>query len=165
MRRSIESAYRQSRKMEALGTLVGSVAHDFNNLLMILSSNVQIVRRRGVAGLDRELSAMERALKSGQSLTRQLLGVARKQPLRTETLSLERWLPACRELLRASLGAKVSLVIDARPGVLADAGRRRRTRTGVDQRRRECARRHAQRRHASRCAPAISCSVTRTGFR
>ena len=115
MRRSIESAYRQSRKMEALGTLVGSVAHDFNNLLMIVSANVQIVRRRGVTGLDRELSAMERALKSGQSLTRQLLGVARKQPLRTETLSLERWLPTCRELLRASLGAKVSLVID--PGV------------------------------------------------
>jgi signal transduction histidine kinase/CheY-like chemotaxis protein len=112
MRRSIESAYRQSRKMEALGTLVGSVAHDFNNLLMILSANVQIVRRRGTTGLDRELSAMERALKSGQSLTRQLLGVARKQPLRNETLSLERWLPACRELLRASLGAKVSLVID-----------------------------------------------------
>jgi signal transduction histidine kinase len=112
MRRSIESAYRQSRKMEALGTLVGSVAHDFNNLLMILSANVQIARRRGVTGLDRELSAMERALKSGQSLTRQLLGVARKQPLRNETLSLERWLPACRELLRASLGAKVSLVID-----------------------------------------------------
>ncbi|OAJ53939.1 hybrid sensor histidine kinase/response regulator [Paraburkholderia ginsengiterrae] len=112
MRRSIESAYRQSRKMEALGTLVGSVAHDFNNLLMILSTNVQIVRRRGATGLDRELSAMERALKSGESLTRQLLGVARKQPLRNETLSLERWLPASRELLRASLGAKVSLVID-----------------------------------------------------
>lgn len=112
MRRSIEAAYRQSRKMEALGTLVGSVAHDFNNLLMILSANLQIARRRGAAGLDRELSAMERALKSGQSLTRQLLGVARKQPLRNETLSLERWLPACRELLRASLGAKVSLVID-----------------------------------------------------
>jgi len=112
MRRSIESAYRQSRKMEALGTLVGSVAHDFNNLLMILSANLQIARRRGATGLDRELSAMERALKSGQSLTRQLLGVARKQPLRNETLSLERWLPACRELLRASLGAKVSLVTD-----------------------------------------------------
>lgn len=112
MRRSIESAYRQSRKMEALGTLVGSVAHDFNNLLMILSANVQIARRRGVVGVDRELTAMERALKGGEALTRQLLGVARKQPLRNETLSLERWLPACRELLRASLGAKVSLVID-----------------------------------------------------
>jgi signal transduction histidine kinase/FixJ family two-component response regulator len=112
MRRSIESAYRQSRKMEALGNLVGSVAHDFNNLLMIVSANVQIVRRRGTPGLDRELSAVERALKSGQSLTRQLLGVARKQPLRSETLALERWLPACRELLRASLGAKISLVMD-----------------------------------------------------
>ncbi|WP_133646479.1 hybrid sensor histidine kinase/response regulator [Paraburkholderia flava] len=112
MRRSIESAYRQSRKMEALGNLVGSVAHDFNNLLMIVSTNVQIVRRRGVQGLERELSAVERALRSGQSLTRQLLGVARKQPLHNETLAIERWLPSCRDLLRASLGAKVSLVMD-----------------------------------------------------
>ncbi|WP_090535469.1 hybrid sensor histidine kinase/response regulator [Paraburkholderia sartisoli] len=112
MRRSFESAYRQSRKMEALGNLVGSVAHDFNNLLMIVSTNVQIARRRGAPGLDRELSAIERALKSGQSLTRQLLGVARKQPLRNETIAVERWLPGCRELLGASLGAKVALVVD-----------------------------------------------------
>jgi signal transduction histidine kinase/CheY-like chemotaxis protein len=112
MRRSIESAYRQARKMEALGNLVGSVAHDFNNLLMIVSANVQIARRRGAAGLERELSAIERALKSGQSLTRQLLGVARKQPLRNETIHVGRWLPASRELLRASLGAKVSLEVD-----------------------------------------------------
>ncbi len=117
MRRSIESAYRQSRKMEALGNLVGSVAHDFNNLLMIVSTNVQIARRRGAPGLDRELSAVERALKSGQSLTRQLLGVARKQPLRNETIAVERWLPACRELLGASLGAKVALVVDISGGV------------------------------------------------
>ncbi|WJF91829.1 response regulator [Paraburkholderia bonniea] len=111
-RRSLESAYRQSRKMQALGNLVGSVAHDFNNLLMIVSANVQIVRRRAVPGLERELSAIERALKSGQSLTRQLLGVARKQPLRSETVSVERWLPAYRELLQASLGAKISLVMN-----------------------------------------------------
>jgi signal transduction histidine kinase/CheY-like chemotaxis protein len=112
MRRSIESAYRQARKMEALGNLVGSVAHDFNNLLMILSTNVQIARRRSVAGLDNELSAMERALKSGQSLTRQLLGVARKQPLSNETITIGKWLPACRELLKASLGAKVALHLE-----------------------------------------------------
>ncbi|CAG4901938.1 hybrid sensor histidine kinase/response regulator [Paraburkholderia gardini] len=117
MRRSFESAYRQSRKMEALGNLVGSVAHDFNNLLMIVSTNVQIARRRGAPGLDRELSAIERALKSGQSLTRQLLGVARKQPLRNETIVVERWLPGCRELLGASLGAKVALVVDVSAGV------------------------------------------------
>ncbi|MEM5326689.1 response regulator [Paraburkholderia sp. JHI2823] len=117
MRRSIESAYRQARKMEALGNLVGSVAHDFNNLLMIISANVQIVRRRGAAGLEREISAVERALKSGQSLTRQLLGVARKQPLRNETIDVGRWLPAARELLRASLGAKASLVVEVDDGV------------------------------------------------
>ncbi|KND62361.1 PAS/PAC domain [Candidatus Burkholderia verschuerenii] len=119
MRRSIESAYRQARKMEALVNLVGSVAHDFNNLLIIVSINVQIARRRGAPGLDRELTAMERALKSGQSLTRQLLGVARKQPLRTETIAIGKWVPAGRELLRASLGAKVALNVAVTPDVWA----------------------------------------------
>ncbi len=119
MRRSIESAYRQARKMEALGNLVGSVAHDFNNLLMIVSTNVQIARRRGAPGLDRELTAMERALKSGQSLTRQLLGVARKQPLRSEIIAIGKWVPAGRELLRASLGAKVALSVEVAPEVWA----------------------------------------------
>lgn len=117
MRRSIESAYRQSRKMQALGNLVGSVAHDFNNLLMIISSNVQIVRRRGVAQLDMELAAIERALKNGQSLTRQLLGVARKQPLHNETIDVGQWLGTCRELLKTSLGSKSSLVVAIEPGV------------------------------------------------
>ncbi|TKC88370.1 response regulator [Trinickia terrae] len=117
MRRSIESAYRQSRKMEALGNLVGSVAHDFNNLLMIVSANVQIARRRGNRPAEGELSAIERALKGGQSLTRQLLGVARKQPLRSETIEFARWMDASRELLRASLGAKVELVIEVRADV------------------------------------------------
>ncbi|AJW95346.1 response regulator [Burkholderia gladioli pv. gladioli] len=118
MRRSIESAYRQSRKMEALGNLVGSVAHDFNNLLMIISSNIQIVRRRGAAHLDVELTAIERALKNGQSLTRQLLGVARKQPLRSETIDVPQWLgSSCRELLKTSLGSKSALVFDMPPGI------------------------------------------------
>lgn len=112
MRRSIETAYRQSRKMEALGNLVGTVAHDFNNLLTIIAANVQIARRRGAATLDRELGAIERALKNGQSLTRQLLGVARKQPLRNETIDLSRWMAASQELLRSSLGAKAALVVD-----------------------------------------------------
>ncbi len=117
MRRSIESAYRQSRKMQALGNLVGSVAHDFNNLLMIISSNVQIARRRGVQHLDKELGAIERALKNGQSLTRQLLGVARKQPLHNETIDVGQWVGTCRELLKTSLGSKSSLVVAIEPGV------------------------------------------------
>ncbi|KVV34843.1 hybrid sensor histidine kinase/response regulator [Burkholderia ubonensis] len=117
MRRSIESAYRQSRKMQALGNLVGSVAHDFNNLLMIISTNVQIARHRGVQQLDTELGAIERALKNGQSLTRQLLGVARKQPLHNETIDVGQWVGTCRELLKTSLGSKSSLTVAIEPGV------------------------------------------------
>jgi signal transduction histidine kinase len=98
--------------MEALGNLVGTVAHDFNNLLTIVATNVQIARRRDVPAVRRELEAIARAVKGGQSLTRQLLGVARKQPLRNEIVDLNRWMDASRELLKTSLGANVGLVID-----------------------------------------------------
>ena len=50
---------------------------------------------------------------------RQLLGVARKQPLRSETIAIGKWVPAGRELLRASLGAKVALNVEVDPDVWA----------------------------------------------
>lgn len=114
-RRSVEAAFRQARRTQALGNLVGSVAHDFNNLLMTMSANTQVVRRRGPANVANEVAAIERAIKSGKLLTRQLLGVARKQPQRTETIKLQDWLPRAEPLLAASVSAEVALVLHIDP--------------------------------------------------
>lgn len=127
-RRSVEAAFRQARRTEALGNLVGSVAHDFNNLLMTMSSNAQVLRRRGVpppsapddtrAGESSpELAAIERAIRNGKQLTRQLLGVARKQPQRIETLVLQTWLAHATPLLNGALHAEVRLVLQIAPDV------------------------------------------------
>lgn len=114
-RRAVEAAFRQARRMQALGTLVGSVAHDFNNLLMTMSANAQVVRRRGPGNAENEVAAIERAIKNGKRLTRQLLGVARKQPHRTETVWMQTWLPGAQPLLASALGIKVALILKVHP--------------------------------------------------
>lgn len=70
----------QSQKMEAIGTLAGGIAHDFNNLLMGMQANISLLRiDPGNDGAYQEkLQRIEDQIQSGSSLTRQLLGYARK---------------------------------------------------------------------------------------
>lgn len=92
-KKNLESQLNQAQKMEAMGTMAGCIAHDFNNLLMAIQGNVDIL----LIDLDREqksytcLEAIEKTLDSATSLTRQLLGFARKEksefmPLDVNTL-------------------------------------------------------------------------------
>jgi two-component system, cell cycle sensor histidine kinase and response regulator CckA len=67
-----------AQKMEAVGTLAGGIAHDFNNLLMCVQGNISLV----LLGLDSshnhydKIKNIEDQVKSGVSLTRQLLNFA-----------------------------------------------------------------------------------------
>jgi PAS domain S-box-containing protein len=70
----------ESQKMEAIGTLAGGVAHDFNNLLMGMQANLSLMRLESVqaAALQEKIRRIEEQIQNGASLTRQLLGYARK---------------------------------------------------------------------------------------
>ncbi|MEJ2039431.1 MAG: PAS domain S-box protein, partial [Desulfosarcinaceae bacterium] len=75
----LESKLRQAQKMEAIGTLAGGIAHDFNNLLMGVQGNVSLLRL-GLPNRPRlyeRLRNIEKYIKNGSELTRQLLGYAR----------------------------------------------------------------------------------------
>ncbi|WP_321801616.1 hybrid sensor histidine kinase/response regulator [Caballeronia sp. J97] len=109
LRRSAVAATRRLQRMGALGNLVASVAHDFNNLLMVVTSNMEMARRKGFNGLEKEVRAVERASSNAQSLARRLMSVARRQPLQMQVIRLDRWMAESEPLVRASVGDKVTL--------------------------------------------------------
>ncbi|CAL8473602.1 response regulator [Caballeronia sp. S22] len=111
MRLSAEAKARQMTKMSALGNLVASVAHDFNNLLMVVKANMELARRKGFNGLEKEVTAVERAATGAEALARKLLSVSRKQPLRQEVVQLGKLVEEAFPLLTTSLGDNVDVQI------------------------------------------------------
>ena len=79
-RRKLEVQFQQAQRFEALGTLAGGIAHDFNNLLMNIQGNTSLM----LCETDtkhpnfKALKNIEKQVKSGAQLTRQMLGYARK---------------------------------------------------------------------------------------
>jgi signal transduction histidine kinase/CheY-like chemotaxis protein len=117
MRLSAEASSRQLQRMGALSNLVANVAHDFNNMLMVVSSNMALARKKHCNGVDAEVSAVERAIAGAEALTRRLLSVARKQPLRQAPLDLAQWLPETATLIRAALGDNVQFALHVATGL------------------------------------------------
>jgi len=115
-RQRVEDVLRQAQKLEAVGRLTGGVAHDFNNLLTIVHTNAYLLRR-GPHGLadNAQLAAIGRAVETGTRLTRQLLSFSRAQPLRPETISLQRHLPAALEIIKTAVGSRVRVHCDVHP--------------------------------------------------
>lgn len=82
----------QSQKMEAIGTLAGGIAHDFNNLLMGMQANISLMRleKDPSQAILEKLTRIESQIQNGASLTRQLLGYARKGKYVVDPINLRR---------------------------------------------------------------------------
>ena len=78
-RKILEEKLQQIQRLQAVGTLAGGIAHDFNNLLMGIQGNVDLLLISLDAADPRYENArnIERCIRSGANLTRQLLGYAR----------------------------------------------------------------------------------------
>jgi PAS domain S-box-containing protein len=116
-----------SQRLESLGQLTGGVAHDFNNLLTVISGNLQILEDMALPDpfANRAIASAHRAARRGAELTAKLLAFSRRQTLRPAPINVPELLESFRELLARTLGANVSVRVDADsllPPVLADAG-------------------------------------------
>ena len=107
-----EDALRQAQKMEAVGQLTGGIAHDFNNMLAVVIGSLELLDRRigeGDARARRQVASASEAAKRAAKLTQRLLAFSRQQPLRPETVDVNKLVSNMSDLLRHSIGADVRL--------------------------------------------------------
>jgi signal transduction histidine kinase/CheY-like chemotaxis protein len=78
------------KKLETIGELASGVAHDFNNLIMGIQSNAEaMLAQPSLSPHARDsLVNIIRACSTGASLTRSLLGYAKRQPLTMSPFNL-----------------------------------------------------------------------------
>ena len=115
----------QAEKLGALGQLAGGVAHDFNNILQAISGGAFMIRRNAddPAKVKRFADMVEEAGRRGASVTLRLLAFARRGDLRAAPLDSVEMLLHLQEVLEHTMGASVTVRLDAPQGlpfVLAD---------------------------------------------
>lgn len=108
MRASAEAAARENQRLETLGNMVALVAHDFNNLLMSILGYAHATSRAADSQRGDLLERIVATVRRGQSLTRKLLSVGRKQPVRPEKLNFTDWSRNIA-LLRSAVGEGVTV--------------------------------------------------------
>ncbi|MBI4774559.1 MAG: PAS domain S-box protein [Deltaproteobacteria bacterium] len=89
-REQLQQKLQQVQRIEALATLAGGIAHDFNNLLMAIQGHVSLmlVDTSSSARYVEKLKSINRLVRSGAELTRQLLGFARAGKYDVRPLSI-----------------------------------------------------------------------------
>jgi len=111
-RERAEMALHHAQRMETIGRLTGGIAHDFNNLLTVVSGNAELLRDQAPDDrIARRASAINRAAKQGERLTRQLLAFSRRQMLRPEPIDLSERTHEISEMLSRSLRQDIEISV------------------------------------------------------
>lgn len=104
----------QAQKLEALGHLTGGLAHDFNNILGIILGSLEVVVESVGSSEERELvEASLNAARRGTEITRSLLAVARRRPIRPQLTNINTLLEEMVPLLRQAAGKQAEVDISA----------------------------------------------------
>jgi two-component system cell cycle sensor histidine kinase/response regulator CckA len=108
-RKLLDAEIAQTRKLRAVGELVGGIAHEFNNLLtpMILKVGEIQMDWSGDARLQREIAVIAQAAQRATELTRRLLTFGRKSEARADAVQLAELVSNCFELLRPGMDRRL----------------------------------------------------------
>ncbi len=125
--RQLEAKLAQAQRLESVGRLAGGVAHDFNNLLTAVIGYAQQIRH-SLAPEDprhHDLEEILAAARRGATLTRQLLGFARRQPSQPREVDVNQVVRGLGGMFRSLIGEDVQVItaLDDRIGsVMIDPG-------------------------------------------
>jgi PAS domain S-box-containing protein len=111
--RQTEEQLRQSQKMEAIGTLAGSVAHDFNNLLSVILSYSDLLMDALPSSdpMRADLEQITRAGRRAEDLTRQLLAFSRQQVLEPKVVDFSEAIQGMAKMLSRLIGEDIELTL------------------------------------------------------
>lgn len=99
--KALELQLHRAQKFEALGTMASGIAHDFNNLLMGIQGNASLMLLDLPRGRidSAKLKHIEKYVKQGESLTRQLLSLARREVrYEVQSVNINELLTSCASL-------------------------------------------------------------------
>ncbi len=101
----LEEQFRQSQKMEALGTLVGGIAHDFNNMLAGMTGNIYLAKRhaREHPEILKKLVNVEHLSFRAANMIQQLLTFARKERVSMKHIPFTAFIKETLKLLHSSV--------------------------------------------------------------
>ncbi|MBO9532121.1 MAG: response regulator [Solirubrobacteraceae bacterium] len=123
---AFEEQLRRAAKMDAIGTLAGSVAHDFNNTLTVIRNVSRILLDDALTDEHRRrVETIDLAAESAAGLTAQLLSLGRRQVIRPKRFSLDDLVQESAPLVDRLVGASVRVhrALDAAgTSVLIDRG-------------------------------------------
>lgn len=108
-RRQLDEEIAQTRKLRAVGELVGGIAHEFNNLLtpvMLKAGEIQLGWEED-AKLQQEVLVITQAVQRAAELTRRLLTFGRKGDHRAAAVRLETVVNGCFALLRQTVDRRI----------------------------------------------------------
>jgi signal transduction histidine kinase/CheY-like chemotaxis protein len=122
--RALEHQLRESQKMEAIGTLAGGVAHDINNILCTIMGFASLIRsdEQGGGPWGDDIERILEASKRGRSLTRDLLGFARRGQHLQQEVDLNATASEVAELLRRTLSRKIEVELRLTPALSSVLG-------------------------------------------
>lgn len=112
--KQLEAQLLQSQKMEAIGRLAGGIAHDFNNLLTSLMgySTLLIEKLESQPELKAYAERIQQTGIVASSLTRQLLGLSRKNIIKNQNINLNQLIYKMKFILQSLLGEEIELILN-----------------------------------------------------
>lgn len=113
-RKELEAQLRQSRKMEAIGTLSGGIAHEFNNLLAIILGHAELVIDDIEDNSPTRDFAKEiiNASLRGKEIVKQLLVFSRPEEQKHKVIDLCDTARRAVDFLRASIPSTIQFKVD-----------------------------------------------------